>query len=274
MNDQGALTARDEVSAKQSAVLAHTTSESAGAGQEAHLDRRLSPPANLVPPAPSLSDVLKAANGLAAGLVDPTLLVTLHRDIDELHGKDGKRLGRSPKQYALRWGIFSMTYAATEAFFNDIVGDAASKSRPVPLRPDRLRTEAQKHGIKLFTNDWGVRTRIQVPASGSRSRWATYVGTQQVRIYLSDMKNLRDILSHGADPWSVSNESGAMWPLADGKGNSMRLMGAEGFLQACTDLAGQTILAYGGGLSDIPIWPEPARSGLSAEKRPGLPLLP
>ena len=54
----------------------------------------------------------------------------------------------------------------------------------------------------------------------------------------------------------------------------MRLMGVEGFVQATTDLIGQTILAYGGTLADVPDWPEPERSGLSAETRPPLPLLP
>lgn len=53
----------------------------------------------------------------------------------------------------------------------------------------------------------------------------------------------------------------------------MRLMCAEGFVQACTDLATQTILAYGNDVSQVPSWPEPERSGLSAEKRPPLPLI-
>ena len=53
----------------------------------------------------------------------------------------------------------------------------------------------------------------------------------------------------------------------------MSLMGAEGFIQACCDLASQTVLSYGGSVSDLPPWPEPGRSGLSAEKRPQLRLL-
>ncbi len=53
----------------------------------------------------------------------------------------------------------------------------------------------------------------------------------------------------------------------------MRLMGAEGFIQACCDLASQTVLAHGGSPGDFPEWPEPERSGLSAERRPSLPLL-
>ncbi|WP_129667126.1 hypothetical protein [Phytoactinopolyspora endophytica] len=87
------------------------------------------------------------------------------------------------------------------------------------------------------------------------------------------MKKLRDLLNHGQDPRKATNESGALWPLARG-GHSMRLMGAEGFIQACCDLAAQTVLAYGGDVSNLPAWPEPERSGLSAEKRPRLKLLP
>ncbi|GAB3245244.1 hypothetical protein [Arthrobacter pigmenti] len=86
------------------------------------------------------------------------------------------------------------------------------------------------------------------------------------------MKKLPDLLNHGQDPRTTANTSGALWPLADG-GQSMRLMGAEGFIQACCDLSEQTVLAYGGGEGDFPDWPEPERSGLSAEKRPELTLL-
>lgn len=215
--------------------------------------------------------VLDAASALAAGLANPTLLVTLHRDIDDLEGLDGRRLGRSAKQYALRWAVFTMSYAALESFFNDILRDPAS-SRALPLNPDKLRSAGGKYGVKLFTNDWGVRTRVLGATGGNRSRWALYSGTQHLAAYLADMKQLRDLLTHGSDPKTVSNVSGALWPLANG-GNSMRLMGAEGFIQAAGDLAAQTVLAFGGALGDVPIWPEPARSGLSAERRPALKLL-
>jgi hypothetical protein len=225
-----------------------------------------------MPPHPHLPAVIDAANALSAGLRNPSLLVGLHRDIDGLTGKDGKSLGRSAKQYALRWGIFTMSYAAVEAFFNDVLALDPSRTRHLPLNPDKLRHVGQQHAVRLFTNDWGVRTRILGNAPGNRSRWKAYVGTQEVQLYLADMKNLRDILSHGGDPYAVSNRSGALWPLKSG-GHSMRLMGAEGFIQACCDLASQTVLAYGGDFADLPEWPEPERSGLSAERRPSLPLL-
>lgn len=225
-----------------------------------------------MPPHPHLPIVIDAASALSAGLVNPSLMVSLHRDIHLLTGKDGKSLGRSPKQYALRWGIFTMSYAAVESFFNDILAFDPSQTRHLPLNPDKLRNVGQHHGVRLFTNDWGVRTRTIGNSAGNRSRWRVYNGTEEVKLYLADMKNLRDILSHGGNPHTVSNQSGALWPLADGK-YSMRLMGAEGFIQACCDLASQAILAYGGSSTDIPEWPEPERSGLSAERRPSLRLL-
>ncbi|WP_306912803.1 MULTISPECIES: hypothetical protein [unclassified Arthrobacter] len=218
-----------------------------------------------------LPAVIQAANSLAEGLVNPSLLVSLHRDIEKLKGKDGEPLGRSSKQYALRFGIFTMTYAAIEAFFNDSLSFDPSQTRHLPLNPDRLRQAGQQAGVRLFTKDWGVRTRTP-GAAGNRSRWRVYSGTQELQVYLADMKNLRNILSHGGDPQLVSNDSGALWPLVSGK-HSMRLMGAEGFIQACCDLAAQTVLAFGGEPDDFPHWPEPERSGLSAERRPPLKLL-
>lgn len=224
-----------------------------------------------MPPHPRLPDVVIAANDLAAGLVNATLLLTLHRDIDGLYGLDGHRLGRSSKQYALRWAVFTMTYAALEAFFNDVVRDT-SNPRTLPLHPDKLRRAGERQGVTLFTNEWGVRTRATRTLDGSRSRWVVYSGTQALNSYLGDMKSLRDLLSHGQDPRKVSNASGALWPLARG-GYSMRVMGAEGFVQAACDLAEQTVLAFGGSSHDFPTWPEPARSTLSAEARPALKLL-
>lgn len=203
--------------------------------------------------------------------MNATLLLTLHRDIDALRGLDGRRLGSSSKQYALRWAIFTMAYAALEGFFNDVLREP-SNPRALPLNPDKLRRAGERDGVRLFTNDWGVRTRTQIPSGGKRSRWVVYSGTPALNAYLGDMKSLRDLLSHGQDPRKVSNVSGALWPLAKG-GNSMRVMGAEGFVQATCDLAEQTVLAFGGGTHDFPTWPEPARSGLSAEPRPPLKLL-
>lgn len=220
-----------------------------------------------------LSQVIDACQQLAGGLENPCRLVTLHRDIDQLHDDDGNRLGQSKKQHALRWAVFTMAYGAIEAFFNDILRDN-DDTRVIPLNPGRLRDAGAKQDVRLFTNEWAVRTRALLQdRPGRRSRWVVYSGTQQLNAYLSDMKMLRDLLNHGQDPRSVSNKSGALWPLADGR-NSMRLMGAEGFIQACCDLASQTVLAYGGRAEDLPKWPEPKRSGLAAEPKPDLKLVP
>lgn len=221
---------------------------------------------------PDLDHVLLSADRLSSSLVNPALLITLHRDVDGLSGKDGKPLGRTPKQYALRWGIFSMAYAAIESFFNDALTAGSPRNRAIPLTPDKLRAQGNQKHVKIFTNEWGVRTVAPGQFSWNRARWCTYVGSQPLRDYLGDMKNLRDRLNHGGDVKSVSNKSAAMWPVAGG--HSMSIMGVEGFIQACTDLAAQTVLAYGGRLDQLPVWPAPQRSGLSAEKRPRVPLVP
>ena len=115
-----------------------------------------------------------------------------------------------------------MVYAATEGFFNEILNE--SSSRAIPLNPDKLRSAGAKCGVRLFTREWGVRTRVKgdPPGGGNRSRWKVFEG-DELRKYLRDMKELRDLLSHGGDPYSVANVSGALW--VQNKGNSMNLMG-------------------------------------------------
>lgn len=164
-----------------------------------------------------------------------------------------------------------MAYGAIEAFFNDILR-GSDETRVIPLNSGKLHDAGVKQDVRLFTSDWAVRTRaLLLDRPGRRSHWVVYSGMQQLNAYLADMKMLRDLLNHGQDPRSVSNKSGALWPLADGR-NSMRLMSAEGFIQACCDLASQTVLAYGSRAVDLPSWPVPKRSGLAAEPKPGLKL--
>lgn len=215
-----------------------------------------------------LDQVVDAAYRLARSLRDPALLISLHRDLWKMSHK-GIEQPRN-KISALRWGIFSMVYAATEGFFNEILNE--SSSRAIPLNPDKLRSAGEKYSVRLFTREWGVRNRVKgdPPGGGNRSRWTVFEG-DELRKYLRDMKELRDLLSHGGDPYSVTNVSGALW--VQNKGNSMNLMGVEGFFQACTDLAGQTILAFGGSLDHLPEWPQPTRTTISREKLPALKLL-
>lgn len=221
---------------------------------------------------PHLTQVLAAAEQLSASLVNPTLLISLHRDLEGLNGKDGKSLAHSSKQYALRWGTFMLVFAALEGFFNEALTVGRPRNRPIPVNPDKLRTEAEKIQVKIFTNDWGVRTITPGIMPWSRPRWRTYVGSNDLRHYLGDLKSLRDRLGHGGDVTSAPNNSRALWPVSDG--HTMSIMGVEGLIQATTDLASQTVLAFGGNIHQVPAWPEPQRSGLSAEKMPRLPLLP
>ena len=220
-------------------------------------------------PSVELQQVLDAAHQHAESLRELALLINLRRDLEKLPSGWADKSGK--KKAALRWGIFVMIYAATEGFFNEVLEDP-KQTRVLSLNPDKLRSAGESHRVRLFTREWGVRTRVPVNPchSGNYSRWVVFEG-ESLRNYLRDMKDLRDRLAHGGDPFSASNASGALWDLKEGV--SMRLMGVEGFFQASIDLVAQTILAFGGTSEDIPEWPEPVRSKNSAKKLPALKLL-
>lgn len=221
-------------------------------------------------PSVELQQVLDAAHQHAESLRELALLINLRRDLEKLPSGWADKSGK--KKAALRWGIFVMIYAATEGFFNEVLEDP-KQTRVLSLNPDKLRSAGESHRVRLFTREWGVCTRVPVNPchSGNYSRWVVFEG-ESLRNYLRDMKDLRDRLAHGGDPFSASNASGALWDLKEGV--SMRLMGVEGFFQASIDLVAQTILAFGGTSEDIPEWPEPVRSKNSAKKLPALKLLP
>lgn len=221
-------------------------------------------------PSVELQQVLDAAHQHAESLRELALLINLRRDLEKLPSGWADKSGK--KKAALRWGIFVMIYAATEGFFNEVLEDP-KQTRVLSLNPDKLRSAGESHRVRLFTREWGVRTGVPVNPchSGNYSRWVVFEG-ESLRNYLRDMKDLRDRLAHGGDPFSASNASGALWDLKEGV--SMRLMGVEGFFQASIDLVAQTILAFGGTSEDIPEWPEPVRSKNSAKKLPALKLLP
>ena len=221
-------------------------------------------------PSVELQQVLDAAHQHAESLRELALLINLRRDLEKLPSGWADKSGK--KKAALRWGIFVMIYAATEGFFNEVLEDP-KQTRVLSLNPDKLRSAGESHRVSLFTREWGVRTRVPVNPchSGNYSRWVVFEG-ESLRNYLRDMKDLRDRLAHGGDPFSASNASGALWDLKEGV--SMRLMGVEGFFQASIDLVAQTILAFGGTSEDIPEWPEPVRIKNSAKKLPALKLLP
>lgn len=213
--------------------------------------------------------VVDAANRHAESLRDPALLISLHRDLGKKPSGWADEHGK--KKSALRWGVFLEIYAATEGFYNEMF-KAADSTRVLSLNPDKLRSAGERCGVRLFTREWGVRTRVPVNSShsGNYSRWVVFE-VESLRKCLGDMKKLRDRLAHGGDPFSTSNASGALWDLKEG--SSMRLMGVEGFFPASIDLVAQTILAFGGTREEIPEWPEPARSKNSAKKLPALKLL-
>ena len=221
-------------------------------------------------PSVELQQVLDAAHQHAESLRELALLINLRRDLEKLPSGWADKSGK--KKAALRWGIFVMIYAATEGFFNEVLEDP-KQTRVLSLNPDKLRSAGESHRVRLFTREWGVRTRVPVNPchSGNYSRWVVFEG-ESLRNYLRDMKDLRDRLAHGGDPFSASNASGALWDLKEGV--SMRLMGVEGFFQASIDLVAQTILAFGGTREENPEWPEPVRSKNSAKKLPALKLLP
>ena len=207
-----------------------------------------------------LSKVRDAAEVVSARLIIPVCMIDLHRAVPQ-----------SKNQQAVRWGAFLLTYAPIEGFFNEILDYRTSKSRSLPLNPDKIRDAAlTQHGVKLFDSRWSVRTRTP-SGTGNTSRWSVYDSTKSLREYLSDMKTLRDRLAHGQDPYLTTNSSSALWSIK--KGVSMRLMGVEGFLQAACDLVDQTIVTYGGCAGDLSRWPEPVRSGLSSEDRPPIPMI-
>lgn len=174
-----------------------------------------------------LQQVLDAAHQHAESLREPALLISLHRDIGKLPSGWADESGK--KKSALRWGIFLMIYAATEGFFNAVL-KAPESTRVLSLNPDKLRSAGEPHGVRLFTREWGVRTRVDADPchSGNYSRWIVFEG-EDLRNYLRDMKRLRDLIAHGEDPFSIETYSDALWERK--KGKSMTLMGVEGFFK-------------------------------------------
>lgn len=207
-------------------------------------------------PEKQLGIAARAAATAATSLEIPTRMLDLHREVRP-----------SARQQALRWGAFLLVYAPAEAFFNEVLA-SEENNRVIALNPDRLRDRALKlHRVSLFESDWSLRTRVPSFNGGGRSRWTLIDTSLQIRQYLADMKSLRDLLSHGGDPYKATNSSQVLWSVSSGW--SMRVMGVEGFLQAVCDLMSQTVMAYGGSIDTLK-WPEPVRSGLSAEPMPVL----
>jgi hypothetical protein len=189
-------------------------------------------------------------------------------DIVDVHRRNGSRA----KIYSsLRYGAFLLAYAPLEGFFTQLTQYAERASgRALPLNLDRIQRELDVRWphARFQTNLWEGRTRQQPTRPGSRSEWACLKGGR-LKEYLSDMKKLRDLLSHGGDPVSVTNYGRTLWKVREGW--SFRLMGVEGFIQFVEDLAEQALLEAGVPPERVPVWPEPQRSGISLSGRPSLP---
>jgi hypothetical protein len=210
----------------------------------------------------SVVDLAESAGGeLALRLRIPCDIVDVHRLNDS----------RARIYSSLRYGAFLLAYAPFESFFTQLTQYAGRASgRALPLNLDKIQRELdlQWPDARFQTNLWEGRTRQQPTRPGSRSEWAHLRGGR-LKDYLSDMKRLRDLLSHGGDPVTVTNDGRTLWQVRGGW--SLRLMGVEGFIQFVEDLAEQAILEAGVPLERIPTWPELQRSGISLSGLPSLP---
>ena len=202
-----------------------------------------------------------AGNELALRLRIPCDIVDVHRLSDS----------RARIYSSLRYGAFLLAYAPLESFFMQLTRYAdRANGRALPLNLDKIQRELglQWPGARFRTNLWEGRTRQQPTRAGHRSEWAL-LKDGRLKDYLSDMKRLRDLLSHGGDPFSVTNDGHTLWKVRGGW--SLRLMGVEGFIQFAEDLAEQALLEAGVPREKVPTWPEPRRSGISLTGRPSLP---
>lgn len=208
-----------------------------------------------------LKRVISAGNETRERLMIPADMISLHSDLRNAILPEGKTL-QGRRQHTLRWGAFLLVYAPVEGFFKEIL-EVPAGQRGVPLNSDKIREKAMKdHGVRLFTKDWGVRTLVPTKTIDDSNfcEWRVYRGVEEVRTYLADMKSLRDLLSHGADPFTAKNDSGALWSI--NRGPSLRMLGVNGFLQAGCDLVDQTITAFGGTSEQFPAWPKYTRADL------------
>ena len=141
----------------------------------------------------SLVDLAEAAGTeLAVRLRIPCDIVDVHRVNDS----------RAKIYSSLRYGAFLLAYAPLEGFFTQLTRYAdRANGRALPLKLDKIQRElaVQWPDTSFRTNLWEGRTRQQPTGPGSRSEWVHLKG-RRLKDYLSDMKTLRDLLSHGSGP--------------------------------------------------------------------------
>jgi hypothetical protein len=119
---------------------------------------------------------------------------------------------------SLRYGAFLLAFAPLESFFTQLIRYAdRANGRALPLNLDKIQRELslQWPGARFRTNLWERRTRQQPTRAGHRSEWVL-LKDGRLKDYLSDMKMLRDLLSHGGDPFSVTNDGRTLWKVRGG----------------------------------------------------------
>ncbi|MER7009564.1 hypothetical protein ABT297_41865 [Dactylosporangium sp. NPDC000555] len=205
--------------------------------------------------------VQEALHELAGRLVIPVDLIEVHRRQPSL--------GRTREFQSIRYGAFLLAYASFERYFNHLVELHGGPSRGLPATMDKIREAIATHlAVINATGQWRARVRV-APTRDSRDRRAkwTYLESQRLRDYLRDAQQLRHRLAHGAEPTGTTNHSQTLFALAKG-GVSANLMWVEGFVQAVQDLASITAITISGPGVELPGWPEPTRSGVSAAMLP------
>jgi hypothetical protein len=191
---------------------------------------------------------------LSERLAIPCDIITVHRD----HFREARS-----KQFAsLRYASVMLTATALDGFFTSASGYAQTReNQTVGIRQDRVQSAFEEGtGLGNVPSFWNVRTRVAPARLGiaqNRSPWE-YLAGDDLRTYLDDLHSVRNALAHG-DPRSISNNARTFFPLKTGA-VSIRLMNAEGFIQAAQDLASQTAIALLGKGTAIPEWPQPRSS--------------
>ncbi|MDG4761331.1 hypothetical protein [Micromonospora sp. WMMD710] len=205
--------------------------------------------------------VQQALANLATRLATPVDFINIHRA-----NKDEAK--RNPRYRSMRYGSFLHAYGPFEMFFNELIGAHGGPRQGTPATMDRIRERIAQHlQIPNVTRQWQARVRTQpLPGRGGRWLWTT-IQTQRLGDYLRDAKAVRNRLAHGDDPHPAPNTSGTLYDRKDGK-TSITLMWVEGFVQATQDLATITALELTNDTTLVPDWPEPPRTGVSANPPP------
>ena len=175
---------------------------------------------------------------------------------------------------SLRWGAFLLAFAGLEGFFDELVDYRAEHLRTIKINVDSLvrEIEASWPGTSLRTAHWVTYTRGPATKPNmNKSEWHKLVGKKKINDYLTDMKDIRNILAHGGDGYLTTKpKSETLWPTKK-HGYSLRMMGVEGFIRFSEDLATWVGIDVAGDAIVRPSWPMPTPTGVSRENVPPRP---